>query len=83
MADVGSRMHDVRALWMLSKENNCLTPLELLEWQEFHLILVLIAKKEACSSPLEAFENLDDYLLGRVDQCQAQQEHATALLYLC
>jgi hypothetical protein len=60
-------MHDVWALWMLSKENNCLTPLELLERPEFQLILVLIAKKEACSSPLEALENLVDYSMGRID----------------
>ena len=59
MADVGSRMHDVWALRMLSKENNCLTPLELLERSEFHLILVLIANKEACSSPLEALDKFD------------------------
>ena len=83
MADVGSRMHNVRALWMISKEDDCLTPLELLKLPEFQLILVLIAKKEACSSPLEALENLVDYSLGRIDQCQAQQEHVTALLYFC
>ena len=59
MADVGSRMHCVWALWLLSKENNCLTPLELLDWPEFTLILVLSAKKEACSSPLEALEKFD------------------------
>ena len=59
MADVVRRMHDVWALWMLSKEKNCLTSLELLERPEFPLILVLLAKKEACSSPLEAFEKFD------------------------
>ena len=72
MVDVDSRMHDMWALWMLSKDNDCLTPLELLEQPEFHLTLVLIAKKEACSSPLEAFENLVDYSMGSIDQRQAQ-----------
>jgi hypothetical protein len=48
MADVGRRMHSVWALWMLSKENNCLTPLELLERIESPLILALLSKKEAC-----------------------------------
>ena len=52
-------MHDVRALWMISKKNNFLTPLELLKQLEFQLILVLIAKKKACSSPLEALEKFD------------------------
>ncbi len=60
MVDVGSRMHGVWALWMLSKENNCLTPLELLERPESPLILALHAKKEACSSPLEALKRLFD-----------------------
>jgi hypothetical protein len=45
MADVGRRMHGVWALWMLSKENNCLTPLELVEWPEYPLILALLSKK--------------------------------------
>jgi hypothetical protein len=76
-------MHDVRALWMISKENNCLTPLELLKRPEIQLKFVLIERKEACSSPLEVLENLVDYLLGRIDQCQAQQEHVTSLLYCC
>jgi hypothetical protein len=58
-------------------------PFELLKRPEFQLNIVLIAKKEACSSPLEAFENLVDYPLERIDQCQAQQEHVTALLYFC
>ena len=80
---VDIRMHNVRALWMISKENNCLTPLELLKRSEFQLILVLVAKTEDCSSPLEALENLVDYSLGCIDQCQAQQEHVTALLYSC
>ena len=30
MADAGSMMHCVWALWMLSRENNCLNPLDLL-----------------------------------------------------
>jgi hypothetical protein len=42
---------------MLSKENNCLNPLEL-ELPEPPLILALLAKKEACSSPLEALKRL-------------------------
>ena len=71
MVDVGSRMHCVWALWMISRENSCLTPLELLKRPEFQLVLVLIAKKEACLSPLEALENLVDYSLGHIDQCQA------------
>jgi hypothetical protein len=45
MADVGRRMHGVWALWMLFKENNCLTPLELLERPESPLILALFSKK--------------------------------------
>ena len=83
MVDVGSRMHCVWALWTISSKNSCLTPLELFKRTEFQLILVLIAKKEVCSSSLEALENLVDYFLGHVDQCQAQQEHVIALLYLC
>ena len=59
MADVGRRMHGVWDLWMLSKENNCLTSLEFLERPELPLILVLPAKKEACSSPLEVLEKFD------------------------
>ena len=59
MGDVGSRMHCVWALWMISRENSCLTPLELLKRPEFQLVLVLITKKEACSSPLEALEKFD------------------------
>ena len=74
---------DNMALWMISKENNCLTPFELLKRPEIQLKFVLIARKEACSSPLEVLENLVDYLLGRIDQCQAQQEHVTSLLYCC
>jgi len=54
MADVGRRMHGVWALWMLSKENNCLTPLELLERTESPLIL------KAYSSPLEALKRIFD-----------------------
>ena len=60
-----------------------LAPLELLKRPEFQLILVLIEKKEACSPPLEALENLVDYLLERIDQCQAQREHVTAFLCFC
>jgi hypothetical protein len=60
MADVGRRMHGVWALWMLSKENNCLTPLEILERPESPLILALLSKKEACSSPLEALKRVFD-----------------------
>jgi hypothetical protein len=66
----------------LQKEQ-LLDSLKMLKRLEFQLILVLIAKKEACPSPLEALENLVDCLLGRIDQCQAQQEHVTALLYSC
>ena len=57
-----------------------LAPLELLKRSEFQFILVLIARKKACSTPLEALENLVDYLLERIDQCQAQREHAAAFL---
>jgi hypothetical protein len=60
MADVGRRMHGVWALWMLSRKNNFLTPLELLEWPESSLILALLSKKEACSSPLEALKRVFD-----------------------
>ena len=60
MADVGRRIHGVWALRMLSKENNCLTPIELLERPEFPLILALLSKKEACSSPLEALKRVFD-----------------------
>ena len=73
----------MRALWTISKKDDCLTPLELLKRPEFQLILVLIAKKEACSSPLVALENLVDYSLGRIDQCQAQQTHVALLSYFC
>jgi hypothetical protein len=45
---------------MLSKENNCLTPLELLERPEFPLILALLAKKDACLSLLEVLKRLLD-----------------------
>ena len=61
MADFGRRMHGVWAFWMFYKKNNFLTPLEL----EFPLILVLLAKKEACSSPLEVLEKFD-FLLSLV-----------------
>jgi hypothetical protein len=83
MVDVDSRMYNVQDLRMISKENNCLTPLELLKLSEFQLILLLIAKKEACSSPLEAFENLVDYTMGSIDNCQAQKEHVKSSSYFC
>jgi hypothetical protein len=60
MDDVGRRMHGVWALWMLSKENNCLTPSELLERPESPLILALLSKKDASSSPLEALKRFFD-----------------------
>ncbi len=60
-----------------------LAPLELLKRSEFQLNLELTAKKKACSPPLEALENLVDYSLERIDQCQAQREHVTAFLCFC
>ncbi len=60
-----------------------LASLELLKRSEFQLILALIAKKEACSPPLEALEKLVDYLLERIGQSQAQREHVTAFLCFC
>jgi hypothetical protein len=66
----------------LQKEQ-LLDSLKMLKRLEFQLILVLIAKKEACPSPLEALENLVDYSLERIDQCQAQWEHVTAFLCFC
>ena len=48
-----------------------LAPSEFLKRSEFQLILVLIAKKEACLSPIEALENLVDHSMGRIYQCQA------------
>jgi hypothetical protein len=49
----------------------------------FQLILVLIAKKEACSPPLEAIEKLVDYSLEGIDQFQAQWDYVTAFLCFC
>ena len=60
-----------------------LAPLELLKRSEFQLILVLIAKKKACSPSLEALENLVDYLLECINQCQVQQEHVAAFSCFC
>ncbi len=57
-----------------------LSPLELLKRSEFQSILVLIVKEKACSPPLEALENLVDYSLKGIGQCQAQREHVTAFL---
>jgi hypothetical protein len=63
--------------------HNSLAALELLKRSEFQLNLVLIAKKEACSPPLEALENLVDYSLERIGQCQAQWEHVSLCLCFC
>jgi hypothetical protein len=60
-----------------------LAPLELLKRPVFQLILVLIAKKEACSPPLEAIEKLVDYSLEGIDQFQAQWDYVTAFLCFC
>ena len=68
---------------MISKNNNCLTPLEMLKRSDLQLILVLIAKKEAWSFPLEAFKKPVDHSIGYIDQCQSQQDCVTEVLYSC
>jgi hypothetical protein len=68
---------------MISKKNNCLTPLEMLKWYELQLTLVLIATKEVWSFPLEALEKPVDHSLGYIEQCQVQQESVTDVLYFC
>jgi hypothetical protein len=68
---------------MISKKNNCLTPLEMLKRFELQLNLVLMASKEAWSSPLEALEEPVDHSLGHIEQCQAQQDFVTGVLYFC
>ena len=60
-----------------------LAPLELLKGSEFQLILVLIAKNKVCSPPLKTFENLVDYSLECIDQCQTQRERVAAFSCFC